>query len=78
MMMNQEFKLNVKELFEIEKQNGIEGYERFKTKCVESSMKIRKKTFHKTKKNKVIIMKEIYQKRKIVRQAEIENLQEEI
>ena len=30
------------------------------------------------KKNKVIIMKEIYQKRKIVRQAEIENLQEEI
>ena len=34
MMTNQEFKLKVKELFEIEKYNGIEGYERFKTKCV--------------------------------------------
>ena len=30
MMTNQEFKLKVKELFEIEKYNGIEGYERFK------------------------------------------------
>ena len=35
MMTKQEFKLKVKELFEIEKYNGIEGYERFKTKCVE-------------------------------------------
>ena len=57
MMTNQEFKLKVKELFEIEKYNGVEGYERFKTKCVENSMKIRKKTLRKTKKNKVIIMK---------------------
>ena len=29
-MTNQEFKLKVKELFEIEKYNRIEGYERFK------------------------------------------------
>ena len=36
MMTNQEFKLKVKELFEIEKYNGVEGYERFKTKCVET------------------------------------------
>ena len=57
MMTNQEFKLKVKELFEIEKYNRIEGYERFKRKCVESSIKIRKKTLHKTKNNKVIIMK---------------------
>ena len=59
MMTNQEFKLKVKELFETEKYNVIEGYERFKMKCVESSMKIRKKTLRKTKNNKVIIMKEI-------------------
>ena len=39
MMTNQEFKLRVKELFEIEKYKGIEGYERFKTKCVENSIK---------------------------------------
>ena len=31
-MTNQEFKLKVKEIFEIEKLNGIEGYERFKKK----------------------------------------------
>ena len=54
-------------LFEIEKYNGIEGYERFKTKCVERSMKIRKKELRKTKKNKLIIMKEIEQMMKIVR-----------
>ena len=64
-------------LFEIEKYNRIEGYERFKTKCVESSMKIRKKELRKTKKNKVIIMKEIEQMRKIVRWAESANIQEE-
>ena len=40
-------------------------------------MKIRKKTLRKTKKNKVIIMKEIEQMRKIVRWAESANLQEE-
>ena len=47
MMTNQEFKLKVKELFEIEKCNGIEGYDSFKTECIESSMKIRKKTLQK-------------------------------
>ena len=57
MMANQEFKLKFKELFEIKKFNGIEGCERFKRKCVESSMKIRKNTLRKTKKNKLIIMK---------------------
>ena len=30
MMTNQEFKLKFKELFEIEKYNGVEGYERLK------------------------------------------------
>ena len=40
-------------------------------------MKIRKKTLRKTKKNKVIIMKEIEQMRKIVRRAESANPQEE-
>ena len=59
MMTNQEFKLKFKEMFEIEKYNVIEGYERFKRKCVETSMKIRKKTLRRTKKNKVIRMKEI-------------------
>ena len=39
-------------------------------------MKIRKKTLRKTKKNKVIIMKEIEQMRKIVRWAEGAKLQE--
>ena len=76
MMTNQEFKLKVKELFKIEKYNGIEGYERFKTKFVENSMKIRKKTLRKTKENKLIIMKEIEQMRKIARWAESANLQE--
>ena len=40
-------------------------------------MKTRKKTLRKTKKNKLIIMKEIEQMRKIVRWAESANLQEE-
>ena len=40
-------------------------------------MKIRKKTLRKTKKNKLIIMKEIEQMRKIARWAESANLQEE-
>ena len=57
MMTNQEFQLKLKGLFEIEKYNGIEGYERFKRKYVEISMKTRKKTLRKTKKNKVTIMK---------------------
>ena len=40
-------------------------------------MKIRKKTLRKSKKNKVIIMKEIEQMRKIVRWEESANLKEE-
>ena len=40
-------------------------------------MKIKKKTLRKTKKKKVIMMKEIDKMRKIVRWAESANLQEE-
>ena len=34
MMKDEEFKDMVKKLHEEEKNNGIEGYERFKVKCV--------------------------------------------
>ena len=61
----------------MEKYNGIQGHERFRKKCVESSMKIGKKTLRKTKNNKVIITKEKEQMRKIVRWAEKANPQEE-
>ena len=77
MMTNQEFHLKLKGLFEIETYNGIEGYKSFKIERVESQQKSGRSHCAKKKKNKVIIMKEIEQTRKIVRWEESANLKEE-
>ena len=71
------YKSIVREHFEKEKNNGSEGYERFKTKCVESAMKIKKKNKKKDRKDKDKIDKELEIMRKLQRWAESACIQEE-
>ena len=77
MITDETFQNKVKEIFEEEKENGIEGYERFKIKCVENAIKMKKRATRKSKGNKINILREIDEMRKILRWAESANIQEE-
>ena len=67
MITNPEFRVKVQEIYEGERSNGMEEYERFKVRCVESAKKIRKIETRKKKKNKTSIIKRIEEMRKILR-----------
>ena len=65
----------VRKLYNKEKENGIDGYERFKVECVNSANKMKKKQTKEAKRNRDNIVKEIDEMRKIWRWAESANLQ---
>ena len=71
------YSTKVREIYEEEKNNGIEGYERFKIRCVKAAKTLAKKTKRKNKKNKQSIIKRIDEMRKILRWAESAVIQEE-
>jgi len=57
MISNPDYQIKVKEIYEEEKENGIEGYESFKIRCVEQAQKLKKRTTRQKKKNKLNLLK---------------------
>ena len=76
-MKHEIFTQKVKEIYEEEREGGIDGYERFKKRYVEVSTKISRGNKRKSKKNKQTLIKRIEDMRKIIRWAESANIQEE-
>ena len=56
---DEKFKEIVKQHYDNERNNGIEGYERFKVKCVESALKLNKRHKKKEKKDKTTVNNEL-------------------
>ena len=77
LMKNEIFTQKVKEIYEEEREGGIDGYERFKKRCIEASTKISRGNKRKSKKIKQALIKRIEDMRKIIRWAESANIQEE-
>ena len=75
-ILDKDIRNRVTELYEEQKNNGIEGYTTFKFKCVESANKIEEKTYCQAKQNKSSISEEIEEMRKVWRWTESVNMQE--
>ena len=75
MMQNEIYKKKVKQIHDEERPHGIEGYERFKIRCVSEATKLARRTRKHDNKKKTAILQQIATMRKLLRWAETANIQ---